>query len=148
MAKGQNIRDAVKKLTDTASEIYSIICEVSTVDTGKRVCVVNPIDGSPKIFGVRYSPTKGDSLGLIMNPTVGSMVVVTFLDDHNAFISLMTEFDTVLFKNGEADLKKILNDLIAMIEKITVPTPSGASATPINYAELTPIKTDIENLFE
>ena len=148
MEKGKNVRELIRKMAGDGSEIYSIICEVKTVDISKRVCVVDPIDESPEIFGVRYSPTDGDSLGLIMNPAIGSLVVVSFLDDHNAFVSLMTEFDTIVVKNGDGDLKKILLDLIGMIKSATFPTPSGASSTAINAASLLPIETAINKLFE
>ncbi len=143
-----NIRDAIKKAAETSAEIYSVIGTVDSVDDAKRTCVVEPVDGSPKIFGVRYTATESDAGGFIANPANGAFVVVTFLDDNNAFVSLVTEFDTIVINNESGDLKEILLDLIAMIEKLTVPTPSGASSTPINVTELTPIKQAINGLFE
>ena len=87
-------------------------------------------------------------MGFIANPANGAFVVVTFLDDNNAFVSLVTEIETFVINNDSGDLKQIMLDLIAMIEKITVPTPAGQSSTPVNVAELTPIKQAINGLFE
>lgn len=143
-----NIRDILKKAVDTGAEIYSVIGTVKSVDTSKRTCVVEPVDGSPEIFGVRYTATESDAVGFITNPADGAFVVVTFLDDNNAFVSLVTEFDTINIKNANGDLKQILLDLIAMIKVATFPTPSGASSTAINAAELTPIENAINGLFE
>lgn len=143
-----NIRDAIRKAVETGAEIYSVVGKIKSVDTTERTCVVEPVDGSPEINGVRYTVTNGDSSGFILNPKSGSFVIVTFLDDNNGFISLITEFDTVVLNNGTADLKQILTDLIAQIKVITVPTPSGASSTPINATAFDPIQQSIDNLFE
>jgi hypothetical protein len=143
-----NIRDALKKAIDTKAEIYSVVGKIKSVDTSKRTCVVEPIDGSPEIFGVRYTATESDAVGFIANPANDAFVVVTFFDDNNAFVSLVTEFDTIMISNSTGDLKQILLDLIGMIKLITVPTPSGASSTPINAASLTPIENAVNGLFE
>jgi len=143
-----NIRDAIKKATDTGAEIYSVIGTIQSVDKSKRTCVVEPVDGSPEIFGVRYTATESDTVGFIANPANGAFVVVTFLDDNNAFVSLVTEIDTIVMKNETADLKQILLDLIGMIKVATFPTPSGASSTAINAASLTPIEKAVNELFE
>lgn len=143
-----NIRDAIKKSINTNAEIYSVIGTIMSVDTSKRTCVVEPIDGSPKIFGVRYTATESDTVGFIANPANGAFVVVTFLDDNNAFVSLVTEIDTITIKNDVGDLKQILTDLITQIKLITVPTPAGSSATPINATAFEPIQNAIDGLFE
>tara|TARA_R110000796_G_scaffold63139_4_gene145517 strand:- start:1478 stop:1912 length:435 start_codon:yes stop_codon:yes gene_type:complete len=143
-----NVGDAIKKAVDTGAEIYSVIGTIKSVDKSKRTCVVEPVDGSPEIFGVRYTATESDSAGFIANPADGAFVVVTFFDDNNAFVSLVTQIDTFVMNNETGDMKTILLDLIAMIEKITVPTPAGASSTPINFSELEPIKEAINGLFE
>ena len=139
-----NIRDAIRKAVETGVEIYSVIGTVKSVDTSKRTCVVEPVDGSPEINGVRYTVTDGDSSGFITNPKSGSFVIVTFLDDANAFVSLQTEFDTVII----GDLKTILSDMITQIKLITVPTPAGASSTPINATAFDPIQNTIDQMFE
>ena len=143
-----NIGDALKKAVETGAEIYSVIGTIKSVDKSKRTCVVIPVDGSPEIFGVRYTATESDSGGFIANPANGAFVVVTFFDDNNAFVSLVTQIDTFVINNDAGDMKTILLDLIAMIGKITVPTPAGASSTPINFSELEPIKQAVNGLFE
>lgn len=143
-----NIRDIIKKATETDAEIYSAIATVESVDASSRTCVVQPINGSPKIYGVRYTVTDGDSVGLIANPKNGSFVVVSWLDDNNAFVSLMTEFDGITIKSDSGDLKQILLDLVAAIKVLTVPTPAGASATPINAAQFTTIENQLNQFFE
>ena len=112
-----NIRDAIKKAVETGAEIYSVVGTIKSVDKSKRTCVVEPVDGSPEIFGVRYTATESDAVGFIANPANGAFVVVTFLDDNNAFVSLVTEIETFVINNDSGDLKQIMLDLIAMIEK-------------------------------
>lgn len=148
MEKGKSVRDLIKNIANGDSEIYSVIGKVTKTDPDKRVCVVNPIDESPEIFGVRYSPTDGDSLGLIVNPAVGSLVVVTFLSDNDAFVSLMTEFETIVVKNESADLKQILLDIIQWTRVARFPTPAGKSHTAENIDDLDPIEDAVNNLFE
>ena len=143
-----NIRDAIKKTIDDGAEIYSIIGKVASVNKSKRTCVVEPINGSPKIYGVRYTATESDAVGFIANPATDAFVVVTFLDDNNAFVSLVTEFENVTIKNKGGDLKEILLDIIKMIKTATFPTPAGQSSTAINAATLAPIEKSIESLFE
>lgn len=56
--------------------------------------------------------------------------------------------DKLTIKNTSYDLKVILNDLMTAIKQITVPTPSGTSGTPINFAAFDEINTQINNLLE
>ena len=142
------IKNAIRKAAQNNAEIYSMIGTVESVNTQKRSCIVKPVDGSPEIMNVRYAVTESDSAGFILTPKKGAFVIVNFLDDNNAFVSLLTEFDTIMVKNPAGDLKEILSDLITQIKAITVSTPSGQSGTPINGTLFDPIQNAIDGLFE
>ena len=142
-----NIRDALKKITEKDG-LFTVVGQVTKVDKQNKVCVVEPLNGDPEIFGVRYCPTESDSVGLILHPKVDSFVLVGFLDEENAFIALTTEFETIEVKNQSADLKQILLDTMAAIKTLTVPTPAGQSSTPINVQSFIQIEQQINKLFE
>lgn len=140
-----NIREIIQELNKTNDEIYSLIGKVTKVDKDKNTCTVEPIDGTPKIFDVKFSPS--DSIDFLIVPKVDSMVVVSFMNKDNAFVSMFSEVDKYTIKSSEEDLKTILSDLIDTINQMTVTTAMGASGTPINIADFTDIKTRLDKLF-
>jgi hypothetical protein len=93
------IKSAIKKLaSDPNAELYSKPCEVVSVSNSKRTCVVQPFDGSAKIYNVRLQAAEANETGLFLKPKVGSSVIVTFLSKNFAFVSLTTDIDEVVLK--------------------------------------------------
>lgn len=56
--------------------------------------------------------------------------------------------DGFTIKNNASGLKKTLEDLIAAIKTLTVPTGVGPSGTPINAAAFTRVEQDLKNYME
>ena len=84
-------------------EIYSVQGTVKSVDVDIRTCVVTPADGGPDILDVRLEAdyTEGistDPKGFFIVPVVDSLVIVTFMDKNNAFLSAWTNIDKVIAK--------------------------------------------------
>lgn len=118
-----DIKDAIQRMTQTREEIYSLVCEVLSVDTGERTCDVRPLNGQADIFAVRLQAYIGLDDGVVPIPAVGSNVVVTFLGRNHAYVALCAELDELLLHapkvslggyNGEkAVLGETLNDNLA-----------------------------------
>lgn len=51
-------------------------------------------------------------------------------------------------KKGSSGLKKTLNDLLAALQKLTVPTGVGPSGVPVNIADFAKIQQDLSNYLE
>jgi len=108
---------------------------------------IEPLDESADLLDVRV--VADDSATFKVSPKVGSVVICTFLDNDNAFISQISEADKYLIANTSESLKDLLTDLVDAVRNITVTTPSGPSTLPIlNDAEFLAIKNRVSDLFE
>lgn len=148
MAK--NIGDIIKEMTnDKNAQFYSALAKIVSVDKSEKTCVVEPLDGSPKIYGVKYA-VSGDSSGFDLIPTKNSVVVVSFFSPSTAFISQMNTFDKITIQNATTSVKTIFSDILTAIKAITVTSsPSGGpTSPPINSAAFTAIEQKVEQLFD
>jgi prolyl oligopeptidase PreP (S9A serine peptidase family) len=135
------------------NELYSLQGLVKSVSESTRTCVVTPSNGGPDVLDVRLEAdyTEGsntDSKGFFVVPTVGSLVVITFMSKEEAFISAWTEISNVVakqtqwtFNDGVNDgmvkviaLTNRLNDLEALFDQLQTdfntwaPVPSDGGA--------------------
>lgn len=95
------IIEAINRVTDSGKEIYSIVGVVEEIDDSKRVCVVAPMDGSAKLYGVRLQSERNSEVGWCIYPKKDTKVVVTFLNKNTGYVALCTEVDKVIFKVDE-----------------------------------------------
>ena len=101
-----NLREIIQGINQNNDEIYSQLATVTKVDKSTNTCTVSPINGDPQIFDVKFSPS--DSADFLQIPKVNSIVVVSFLNKDNAFVSMFSEVDRYTIKSRDEDLKKIL----------------------------------------
>lgn len=90
------------------NNIYSKQCTVTAVDQSKRTCTCSPVDGGADILEVQLEadisinsnnePIASDSKGFFIVPKVNSLVIVTFTNKTDAFISVWTEIDEIIVK--------------------------------------------------
>jgi hypothetical protein len=113
-----SIREIAK--TDKA---YSLSCLVNGVDTSTNTCDVEPLDGSSDILNVKLI---AQSNGLLIYPKINSLVIVSFLDPNNGFVSMYSDIDDIKIKveneiwlNGD-DLDGLvsLNDLVTKLNNL------------------------------
>lgn len=91
------IKKMLRQITeDKNAEIYSVVCTVESVDEAKRTADVAPINGNAEIFDVRLQSSLNGSNGACMFPVVGSVVVVTFLNNLTGYVSLFSEIDKMV----------------------------------------------------
>lgn len=110
----------VKRILQTQN-YYSKIATVVSVN-GKE-CEVDFHDGSPNM-DVLLQQSDSD-LGLLILPTVDSPVVVSFKSTTNAYISMFSDIDSVIFQGGQneglikvIELTDKLNALVSEINEL------------------------------
>lgn len=95
------IANYIRKIVDEDREIYSKICEVQSVDKDNNTCDVISIKNDLEFKRVRLSATSDANNGFVRFPVVGSIVIITFINDEDAFVSMFSETERTIFDGGE-----------------------------------------------
>lgn len=143
--KTLKILDGLKELQRQVLPDATFAATVIEVDSVARTCDVKTGEGID-IYEVRLQAASGNSVGFVIFPTVGSVVLVSVTESGNWYVSAFTGVDKVSLKNNQEDLKSWLDDLVDAIKQITVPTAVGPSGTPINATAIEAIKQRLNNL--
>lgn len=156
----ENIKDAIRKIA-AIDENWSIVCTVSNVDLAKRICDCTPVNGDAVLVNVRFNADNKKGFTLI--PKVGSIVVVTLINNTTGYIAMVSEVSEVHLNgtnyNGlvKVDvLKTQLNTLQTEINTLKTaitalmagyaPIDSGVALAAFNAVTLPQISlTTIEN---
>jgi hypothetical protein len=140
-----NTGDLIRRIIKSDDEIYSVPCTVTSVDKTANTCDVTPLNDSADLVDVRLQTQPGK--GFIAYPVVGSVVMVSFINKDEGFVSLLSDVDTFDMQTQNESLKALLTDILAAIKVLTVTTPSGPSGTPINAVQFTAIENRLKNFF-
>lgn len=92
-----NLKEAIQELADKNETIYSIPATVIAVNG--HTCDVDPINGGATIFDCKITAGDGTT-GILINPKIGSVVIVTMLSKNNAYVALYDEIDSIQFRDG------------------------------------------------
>lgn len=155
--------------------VRPICCKPAVVvDVDDLTCDVELIEAREvKLEKVRLKAHLQGEKSIIIKPAKGSYVLIGFLNSKDAFVAMYDEVDSIIvkvngqsytidkdgfsidlkagkfsFKNNQESLKKILQDLISEVSKITVTTQMGPSGTPLNIAQLQLIAQRITMLLQ
>lgn len=103
------------------NELYSKQGIIKSVDLNERTCVVTPTDGGPDILDVYLEADSGDSTnkGFFVVPDIGSLVIITFINKEEAFISAWTQINNVIVKSGEWVFNDGDNGGLVKVKKLT-----------------------------
>lgn len=148
------LKNVIRQMVENfAQDTKSMIGKVTEVDVNERTCTVLPLqyekeDDELVIYDVMFQAGGSSNSGLTLVPKIDSLVMVSFIEEDTAYISLMSDVDKISIKSEQEDLKAILTDMLTAIEQLTVPTGVGPSGVPINLASFTQIKQRLNNLFE
>ena len=128
-------------------KVFSKICKVDSVDNDKLTCDVYTIEDDTFYDNVSLSPTNTGNF--IQFPKVDSIVIVSFLDDSNCFVSQMSEIEGYYISNEDNSFLDLMNDLFTAISNIQVQTNYGASLpkSVVNQAEFNSVQDKFKNLF-
>lgn len=158
-----SIREALKGLTQTNEEIYSIVCSVKSLDVTKKTCDCTPKDGSADLLGVRLMAK--NQTGFFIIPKVNSDVVVTMINRSTGYVALFSELSEIQLNGKNYDGLVMINDLVTKLNNlenklntfmttynthvhagVTSGTASTAVTPSVIVGTLTPtIKADLEN---
>lgn len=86
-----NIRNAIKQLALSGTEMYLTVCAVDSVDEEKRTIECTPIDEGAQLLGVNLQADQSQTVGVVSFPAVGSDVLVGFINPAVAVVLLTTE---------------------------------------------------------
>ena len=89
----KELRDALKKLTKPNNDGYSKVCTVDSVDLVNRTCYCIPINEDADITEVRLMANIDN--GFLLIPEVNSVVVVSFLSDSSAYVSMVSKVSEI-----------------------------------------------------
>lgn len=163
MSSTADIKKAIKGLSETGDEVYSILCTVKSVDLTAKTCYCLPVSGDADITDV--SLIVNAQTGFMIIPTVGSKVLVTMQNESTGYVGMYSQIDFI-YLNGDSygglvkvadlvtklnNLEKKVNTLItAMSSWVVNPTDGGAALKTIAatfYGSLLAVTTQssIEN---
>lgn len=118
---GENgkIRAGLKRLiAEATGQIYGIIGTVTAIDKGERTCTVTPITGEADVQDVNLQANTSLDNGIVTFPVLDSEVIVSFLSDENAYISLFSEIDEIRINNGENGGLINISDLVGKLNTV------------------------------
>lgn len=161
------LTEALEKLTKTNDELYSLIGEVDSVDKNKRTCDVLPLqDKEAVLYDVRLQADLEGTKGMLCFPTVGSVVVVTFLNKDSAYVAMFSEVDSVelvvgqqkmdfdkdglLVESAQGSLLSAWKDLLGLLKEFKLSTNSGLTiaVTPDVLLKIETLETKINSLLK
>lgn len=95
------IRKAVKELSKTNDEVYSIVCTVDSVNMTDKTCDCSPIDGKADLLGVRLMAQ--NQTGFFIKPKTNSIVVVTMINGFTGYVAMFSEVDEIQLNGDNYD---------------------------------------------
>ena len=157
------IKELIQQLADTGQELYAKVCEVTSVDEEAKTADVSPLDGSSPINDV-YLVVDFEQGGFYLQPKVGSLVCVAFINKETAIVvgtselekvecilggfTLKIENGKIQIKNKQTNFKSLLNDLLIELKSAIIQTPSGpGNFAPQNVAKFDEINQKINQLW-
>lgn len=119
-----NLLDVLKKAVETEQEIYSKVSKVIKYDKEAKTVDVEPVDGTAPLLRVKLTAAAG-STNVVAIPVIDSMVVVSFFSEATAWVSLVSEVESVEIRGNELgglikveELKKQLDIVTSRIDTI------------------------------
>ena len=99
-----NIRNAIKQLALSGTEMYLTVCTVDSVDEEKRTIECTPINEGAPLISVNLQADQSQTLGVVSFPAVGSDVLVGFINPAVAVVLLATEITKTILTIGGTEL--------------------------------------------
>lgn len=108
--------------------------------------LVSRVDGSDRLYVSMYSVIDKIILTIGDKMTIETDADKAVVKQNTTLLRITAKGLT--FKRDSSGLKKSLTDLLSALEKLTVTTNIGPSGIPINVADFTKIKQDLNNYLE
>ena len=159
----KELRDALRSLVKPNNDGFSKVCTIDSVDLTLLTCYCVPLNGDADIINVRLMANIDN--GFLLIPEVESIVVVSFLSDDSAYVSLVSKVSEIQLNGKNFDglvkvqeltdklnaLENKVNDLITACQsQVVTLAPSGTFPLASFFTSVTPLtptqQTDIENI--
>lgn len=99
------ISDLLNKIVAPNTDgVFSLVGEVLAVNESARTCDVQPLNGTAILYDVKLQSDESLNKGLVIFPTKGSNVIVTFLNGQTGFVSAFSTFDKAEIVTSEQHL--------------------------------------------
>ena len=89
----KDLIDALRSITKQNNDGFSKVCTVDSVDLTNLTCYCVPINGDADIQEVRLMANIEN--GFLLIPEVDSVVVVSFLSDSSAYVSMVSKVSEI-----------------------------------------------------
>lgn len=80
-------------------------CKVIAVDVEAGVCDVEPLNGTAQVLDVLLNAGGDKETSITQVPKIDSIVYITYYDRNNAFVSLISELESLHIKNSSVYLE-------------------------------------------
>ncbi len=158
----KELRDSLKNLCKPNNDGYSKVCTVESVDLDKLTCYCVPINEDADITEVRLMANVDN--GFLLIPEVDSIVVISFLSDSSAYVSLVSKVSEIQLNGTNFDGLVKINDLVDKLNNLenkvntiittynahthvasTLGSPTTTPAAPVTGTLTPTVKADLEN---
>lgn len=161
MANNNEIKNALRKITERNEQDYCGRFIVSSVDETAKTCYCESID--PSVADIADVQLIADNkTGFLIIPSVDSIVTISFLSNQTAYVSQFSKFDKMLLNGdsygGLVQIKALVDKLNALedwINKFTVifnaltlpvsGSTAGPPASPLTDIFIDTTITELEN---
>jgi len=150
------IKQLIQQLAESGDKLTSLVCRVKSVDG--YTCDVEPINGDADILAVRLVADEKDDF-FVLVPKVDSLVIVSFLNETAAYVSMFSEVSEIKYKIGTAQysvkesgfmmkkgadtIKDVIRLIIEGVQQILVVQGNNP-----DYAKLTQALTKLNNIMQ
>lgn len=158
----KDLRDALRSLVKPNNDGFAKVCTVDSIDLVKLICYCIPINGDADLVGVRLMANIDN--GFLLIPEVNSIVVVSFLSDSSAYVSLVSKVSEINLNGKNFDGLVKVNDLVEKLNNLenkvntiistynahthvasSFGTPTTTPVAPVTGVLIPTIKQDLEN---
>lgn len=158
----KDLRDALRSLVKPNNDGFAKVCTVDSIDLDKLICYCIPLNGDADLVGVRLMANIDN--GFLLIPELNSIVVVSFLSDSSAYVSLVSKVSEVNLNGKNFDGLVKVNDLVEKLNNLenkvniiistynahthvasSFGTPTTTPVAPVTGTLIPTIKQDLEN---
>lgn len=115
-----NLQNAIRQLALAGSEMYLAVCTVDAVDEKARTIDCTPINEGAQLLGVNLQADQAQKIGLVTFPSVGSDVVVGFINPAVAVVVLTTTLTKAILSIGNTEATLEDNSVLLKTQKGSV----------------------------
>lgn len=126
-----NLRALVSQIVAEGLPVSTVPAKVVRVDKAAATCDVLPVElEAPEMFDVRLRAVdNGSATGFIAWPVVGSLVLVSLIDNdlNTAFVSATSQVESFTLSTGSESLATWFEDLRQFLQTLVLLSNAGAT---------------------